>query len=346
MSASTLDIEQPDALLAYLRRTGRIGPDESPRLRNLAGGVSNRTVLVERRGADSWVIKQALPRLRVESDWFSDPARVHREAAALRWLARLLPPGSVPPLVFEDREHHLLAMQAVPLPHDNWKSLLLSGRVDNEGVDQFASLLAEIHRRAGDCAEPLRAEFADRSFFESLRLEPYYEHAARRNPAAAAFLVPLVSSTRGRADTLVHGDYSPKNILLRDGRFILLDHEVVHWGDPAFDVGFATTHLLAKANHLPHRRPAFTAAAERFWNVYRQTLGDVPWAADLDARAVRHTLACLLARVDGRSPLEYLTAAQRDVQRNVVLRMMDAVPRTMPGLARRFGMELDRTENA
>src|SRR5205823_8859415 len=95
--ADALDIEQPDALVAYLRRSGRIGPDECPRVRVLAGGVSNRTVLVERRApaghAEAWVLKQALPKLRVPVDWFSSPARIHREALGLRWLARLAPPG-------------------------------------------------------------------------------------------------------------------------------------------------------------------------------------------------------------------------------------------------------------
>src|SRR5690349_9401622 len=128
-----LDAEDPAALLAYLRASGRIGPDETPAIRTLAGGVSNRTVLVERSPAgglaagsdEAWVIKQALPKLRVKVDWFSDPARVHREALGLRWLERLAPPGTITPLMFEDREHHLIAMEAVPRPHENLKDLLL-----------------------------------------------------------------------------------------------------------------------------------------------------------------------------------------------------------------------------
>jgi tRNA A-37 threonylcarbamoyl transferase component Bud32 len=312
----------------------------------LTGGVSNRTVLVERGNGEVWVLKQALARLRVQADWFSDPARIHREATGLRWLERLAPRGAVTPLVFEDRERHLLAMRAVPQPHENWKSQLLAGRVDPDCVDEFARLLGTIHRGAQEQGDHLRAEFADRSFFESLRLEPYYGYAAQRVSQAAGFLRELIEATRSRAVTIVHGDYSPKNILVRDGGLVLLDHEVIHWGDPAFDVGFAMTHLLSKANHVRGCRDAFTAAGERFWNVYRATIGDAPWADDLEPRAVRHTLGCVLARVDGRSPLEYLSPAERDTQRTVALRMMESTPRTMPGLARRFGMELNRTESA
>jgi 5-methylthioribose kinase len=112
-----LDIENPDQMLAYLRSTGRLATEERPTIRPLTGGVSNRTVLVERPGGESWVLKQALPKLRVAVDWFSDPARIHREALGMRWLAELAPPGAVPALLWEDRACYLLAMRAVPQPH-------------------------------------------------------------------------------------------------------------------------------------------------------------------------------------------------------------------------------------
>jgi aminoglycoside phosphotransferase (APT) family kinase protein len=117
---------------------------------------------------------------------------------------------------------------------------------------------------------------------------------------------------------------------------ILLDHEVIHFGDPAFDLGFSLTHLLSKAHHLPARRAAFGRAATRYWAVYRETAGDGAWTDDLDARAVRHTLGCLLARVRGRSPLEYLDDAERDRQARAVVALMAAPPPTVPALAARF----------
>src|SRR5947207_329045 len=139
-----LDIEQPDQLLAYLRDSGRIARDEMPEIGVLAGGVSNRTVLVKRGSGESWVIKQALAKLRVKVDWFSDVSRIHREALALKYLPELAPPGTITPLIFEDHEHHLLAMGAVPEPHENWKTMLMAGRVENDHVEQFAALLAAV----------------------------------------------------------------------------------------------------------------------------------------------------------------------------------------------------------
>lgn len=337
-----LDIEQPDALLAYLRAKGRIAPDERPSIRNLAGGVSNRTVLVTRPTGEGWVLKQALAKLRVKVDWFSDPARIHREAMGLRWLEKLAPAGTITPLVFEDHEHHLLAMQAVPEPHDNFKTLLLAGQLPRatllDYAGQFGRLLGEVQRHASERRSEVEPAFADRGFFESLRVEPYYEYTAAQmaatSPGGTAFLKDLVARTRSRTLTLVHGDYSPKNVLVRGGRLILLDHEVIHWGDPAFDLGFALTHLLSKARHLPARRADLIDAARAFWSSYRAALGAAAWADDLEAMATRQTLGCLLARVAGRSPLEYLDEAARASQRAAVLGLLPASGATPMSLAR------------
>ncbi len=325
-----LDIERPVELLGYLRQTGRIGPDEAPRLRTLPGGVSNRAVLVERPSGEAWVIKQALAKLRVAVDWFSSPARIEREALGLRWLAQLAPPGTITPLVFEDRDRFILAMEAVPQPHDNWKTLLLAGRVNPDHAAQFGHLLGTVHRRAADDATII-ADFDDRSFYDSLRLEPYYRYAAAHVPAAAPFIAALLDETWATRLTLVHGDYSPKNILVRRGRLILLDHEVAHYGDPAFDLGFGLTHLLSKAHHLPAQRVDLAAAAATFWREYTTALGEPPWRAGLEERAARHTLACLLARVAGRSPLEYLDAAERARQQAVVVELLQRPPTTVAG---------------
>lgn len=311
-----LDIEQHDQLIAYLRAGGRIGADETPICQTLAGGVSNRTVLVTRPSGEAWVLKQALAKLRVKVDWFSDPSRIHREALGLTWLAKLAPPGTITPLIFEDSEHHLLAMEAVPQPHENWKTMLLRGEVNLDLVDQFAALLRSILENSWRFPE-LPTLFGDRSFFESLRLEPYYEYTASQVPEAREFLTDLVSGSRNViAGTIVHGDYSPKNVLVRGGKIVLLDHEVIHWGHAAFDVGFAVTHFLSKAHHLPQHREEFIAAARRF------TLG-LPVGVT-GRHGAEQTLGCMLARVAGRSPLEYLNESERDRQRRIIVGLMSA----------------------
>ena len=185
---SHLDIEQPDQLETYLKSTGRVSAANHITVQHLAGGVSNRTMLVTYGSGPRWVVKQGLAKLRVAVDWFADPVRVHREALAMRWLNQMLPAGSVPTLVFEDPEHHLLAMECVPEPHDNWKTLLLMQRADSDYVRQFGELLGHIHRQGYvECAR-LPAELSDKSLFEALRLEPYYSYTAEQVPAASSFL--------------------------------------------------------------------------------------------------------------------------------------------------------------
>jgi 5-methylthioribose kinase len=340
-----LDIEQPAQLLAYLRAEGHIAPDERPAIEVLAGGVSNRTVLLTRERGEAWVLKQALAKLRVRADWFSSPARIQREALGIRHLAALAPEATVG-LIFEDQARHLLAMQAVPQPHRNWKTLLLQGELHAGAIRAFAAILARIQREAYARRAELAPIFAERSFFESLRVEPYYSYTASQQPASARFYTRLIADTRARLLTLTHGDYSPKNVLVRGeavgaqlvygARLVLLDHEVIHWGDPAFDLGFALTHLLSKAHHLAAQRAQFADAARLFWSHYRAELGELPWAEDLEVYAVRHTLGCLLARVDGRSPLEYLGEDERAWQRAAVLSLMGDPPVRVDALAERF----------
>ncbi len=324
--AGALDIENHSQLEAYLRASGRLSPTESIQVRTLAGGVSNRTVLVERSHGAPWVLKQALPRLRVATEWLSDPARIRREALGLQWLPRLTPAGSIPGYVFLDEAANVLAMEAVPEPHANWKSMLLAGEVDLPLVDQFGAMLGRIHREAWTLRLELEPLFREQAFFETLRLEPYYGYTASQVASARFFLHGLIAETRATRLTLVHGDYSPKNVLVRSGRLVLLDHEVIHWGDPAFDVGFALTHLLSKAHHVAAYRAQFLAAARRCWQAYAGDARVVPWWDALGARIVRHTLACLLARVAGRSPLEYLGAEERRRQQAVVLELISDPP--------------------
>ena len=177
-----MNIEDHVQLRQYLISEAHIRRGEQPTFTTLSGGVSNRSVWVKLEGRPDWVIKQALAKLRVDVDWYSAPERIQREAAALRWLSRIIP-GNVPQFVFADEKRHLLAMTAVPHPHANWKALLLAGQTDVELARKFGCLLADIHE-AVDNHPDLATEFEDRQFFEELRLEPYYQYTATQAPGA------------------------------------------------------------------------------------------------------------------------------------------------------------------
>jgi 5-methylthioribose kinase len=258
-----LDVEDFAALRDYLAR--RVKGHEPVSFQKLDGGVSNRTVKVVWSDGRSWVLKQALEKLRVTTDWFSSPERILVKAKALRCFNRLTSQGTTPAFLFQDDENYLMVMEAVPEPHENWKLLVLSGQIFAEHFEKFGTLLGTIHRKSSQPGVEEREEFADTRYFESLRLEPYYLYAGRRTPAAAPFLNALAEEVLRHKISLVHGDFSPKNTLIHQGRLVLLDYEVVHFGDPAFDVGFALAHFLSKAHHLAEYRAHLACASMSFW---------------------------------------------------------------------------------
>ena len=330
------DIEDFDALRNYLTARGCVKSGETVSFTNLRGGVSNRTVKVAWADGRGWVLKQALAKLRVNVDWFSNPERIEVEAKALRCLNRLAPPGTTPAYIFEDTPNYLMGMEAVPEDHENWKSVLLSGRVISDHFEQFGLLLSAIHRRSSESRVEIQNAFSDTTYFESLRLEPYYLYTAENMAEAHSFLTALAGETLRHKDSLVHGDFSPKNTLIYRNKLILLDYEVVHFGDPAFDVGFALTHFLSKAHHEPRARYRLASAAELFWQVYCEGIPQLTWAGELEPRVVRHTLGCLLARVAGKSPLEYLTPAELVRQRETILALIQKPISKVPDLIDKF----------
>lgn len=328
-----VDIEDPSELLSWLRGQGHLDGESHPTISVLSGGVSNKTVFVRFADGRAWVLKQALPKLRVKDDWFSDVRRIGNEAKGLRWLEKLAPPGTTTPLVFESPPENLLAMQAVAEPHANLKSVLMNGKCPRESVLNFAEQMGRLLGtiQANSHRDDVRDAFADCSFFESLRLDPYYAISATRVPESAEFYAELIGETRSTRSTLVHGDFSPKNILIHNATLILLDHEVIHFGDGAFDVGFALTHLLSKSLHVAQRRIDYRDAALAFWRTYRTH----ERSAD-ELRCVRHTIGCLLARVAGKSPLEYLLNEERTTQQRRALAMMRSLPTSVEELIHGF----------
>src|ERR1700678_4839621 len=263
-----LDIENFETLRDYLTAKGYVESGERISFSKLAGGVSNRTVRLAWPDEHAWVLKQALAKLRVNVDWFSSPERIGVEAKALRCLNQLAPPGTTPAFIFEDTPHYLMGMEAIPEEHENWKTVLLSGRIISDHFEQFGLLLGALHRRSSEAIAEISKLFSDTTYFENLRLEPYSLYAARKTEGAAGFLNALARETLLHKDCLVQGDFSPKNALIYQSKLILLDYEVVHVGDPAFDLGFALTHFLSKAHHMPKERARLASAAELFWQVY------------------------------------------------------------------------------
>ena len=275
----------------------------TPRLvTELGGGVSNTVLLVE-AAKDRFVLKQSLAKLRVEQDWFSDRRRVFRESAAMRALAPHLPPGAVPGVLFEDPDNCLFAMSAAPEGTQTWKARLMAGEIRCEIARRVGEMLAAMIRMSWLNRE-YEAEFGDQTVFDQLRLDPYYRSTARRHPDLAPKFAALMRESAARRVSLVHGDWSPKNFLVAGDCVVAIDFEVIHFGDPAFDAGFLLNHLALKSFFLPQSRPGLAAAATQFWQAVMAGMpGDAKW---IEGATVAHLGALMLARIDGKSPAEYL----------------------------------------
>ena len=303
----------------YLLRNGLISSAQaaSAIARELGGGVSNVVVRVDFAGpSSSLVIKQSLPRLRVQQEWLADRARIHREAASLRYLEGLLPGSAVPRVVHENREQFLFAMTAAPPGARTWKVDLLSGRVDTRVATEVGRLLGAMHQQSAvsnQAIPPELQEFADQHCFVQLRVDPYHRATALAHPDLAEAIESEAQTMLDRRLCLVHGDYSPKNVIVtgteaRPTAF-LLDFEVVHLGNPVFDLAFMLNHFTLKAIHRPDLALRYNLAATAFWSAYCSNAPTFTMdVMSLQRDAIRQMGVLLLARVDGKSPVEYITS--------------------------------------
>jgi 5-methylthioribose kinase len=289
-------------------------------------------VTLPERG-ERFVLKQARGQLRVKEEWLCPVERIWREVDVLRACGELLRSAecgmrseegiqpSVPRVLWEDRANYCYAMTAAPSRNRTWKAMLLSNasKLDPYIAAASGRLLGRLHAGSWKDAS-LAGMLDDRTYFDQLRLDPYYRHTSRKHPDLAPRLNELIDSVWSNRLCLVHGDFSPKNLLVCPGKLWLIDHEVGHFGDPAFDLGFFLTHLVAKAVHARVECRHYLALAGVFWRTYRGELARVATAdelADLKQRMMLNLAGCLLARVDGKSPLEYLDEPERQVIRQL-----------------------------
>lgn len=310
MSDETPDLDTRARALVEDLRLARASDVRS--VRPLTGGVASDIAVVD-LGDRNICIKFALPKLRVAADW---RAPVHRNRAEYRWLAFAgsVVPDAVPRLYGWSARHNGFAMEYLSGAEIYlWKAAMLAGNAPRGEAAQVGALLGRIHAASTLPGFDL-AQFANRDDFRALRIEPYLHYTAGRHPDLAAGITALAEALYAASIALVHGDVSPKNIIFRAQGPILLDAECATMGDPAFDVAFCLNHLVLKAVHLPAIRSDLLASIVAFWTSYSPA---VRWEspAALEARVTALLPALMLARVDGKSPVEYLTDASRDIVR-------------------------------
>jgi len=330
--------EAPAEIVDVLRRFGLLAPGERPPAEALAGGVSSDIWRVElARGPVC--VKRALAKLKVAQDWRAPVARNAYEVAWMQAAARLAP-EAVPKVLGHDPAHGAFVMEYLdPARHRLWKEELRQGRVDLDVARAVGARLVRIH--AGTAVDPtIPARFPTDAIFHAIRLEPYLEATARAHADLAPALLELVRVTAASKRALVHGDVSPKNILVGPDGPVFLDAECAWYGDPAFDLAFCLNHLLLKCLWAPAAREHLLAAFDLLLAAYAARVDWEP-AAELLVRAGRLLPGLFLARVDGKSPVEYVTLdADKDRVRRVARQFLLSPPDEPGALRRAWAAEL------
>jgi aminoglycoside phosphotransferase (APT) family kinase protein len=311
------------ALTEFLHAAGLAEAGDPGDWQPLSGGVSSDIWRVT-TGKGTFCVKRALAQLKVAAEWKAPVGRNAIEWAYME-LADRIAPGAVPQPIAHDPVRGLFAMAwLAPEGHPLWKSELMAGRVDPDFAAGVGALIARIHSAtARDPSVPAR--FATDDSFDALRIEPYLRTTARAHPDLADAIGVVARITANTHKALVHGDVSPKNILIGPAGPVLLDAECGWFGDPAFDLAFCLNHLAIKARVVDGARKALLQAFDRLAESY---LAGVDWEAReaVETRAARLLAILALARVDGKSPVEYLDEEQRGALRQAARAAVAASP--------------------
>lgn len=326
------------AIYAALAGLGLMDEAEKPLVTPLTGGVSSDICRVDLRSGPVCV-KRALAKLKVEQDWFVSVERNAYEVAYMRCVGAIAP-KAVPKLIAQDSEAGLFVMEY--LPPDSfplWKSQLRDGAIEPAVAGELGLLMAQIH--AATANKPrIAEEFAGATpLFYDIRLEPYLLATAEANADCSDRLQRLAIDTARIGRALVHGDFSPKNILIGPDGPVLLDSEACCYGDPAFDLAFCLNHLLLKCVWRPQWKDRYLACFDALAGAY---LGAVAWepAGEVELRAARLLSAFILARIDGKSPAEYITeAADKARIRKVAKRLILANASSLAIVRETWAME-------
>ena len=288
-----------DTVLAYLIEKQIISASDQAEVEVLTGGVSNVVLAITTKN-QKMVLKQALAELMVAQKWEADQRRAIVEANAIA-LFHKLSPDQVPNLVFLDPERFILILDRVPVGSTVWKSDLLDGVINPDVAEVLGTTLAQWHN-FGEKDKEARMQFMEDSLFEQLRIDPFYRFVAAKNEALKPIISKLINELEGDKTTIVHGDFSPKNIMVgMDDQVYILDFEVTHVGNPVFDLAFLLAHLMCKRFRTdePLEEKLLGATAERFINAYEAI-------RPIDSSLSLHTALIALARVEGKSPVNYL----------------------------------------
>jgi aminoglycoside phosphotransferase (APT) family kinase protein len=288
-------LDSKEEVVKYLKQEGLIKFDDVALVEHLSGGVSCRVWKVT-ANTNRWVIKQALGKLDVKADWFSDVERIHREHEVMKQLELVIPDSNIPKILHVDYVNHIYLMTCAEEGVETWKELLMNGIFNTDTAKSAANILSEIHSQSHKIDEQVKAGFSDQKYFIQLRIDPFHRYLINKYPELSKDINNLITELTEYKTCLVHGDFSPKNMLVeKSGNVVLIDYEVAHWGNPVFDLAYCLGHLMLKTWHLKKSAEIIELISVFMANYKGQISNLLP-----------HLGLMLLARMDGKSPVNYI----------------------------------------
>lgn len=279
----------------YLIKAGITEKADEPLIEHLTGGISS-TVWRIVHNNNRWVIKQALGKLNVEEAWFSDVERIHREHEVMSALNYFVPKGAIPAVLHVDYTDHIYMMTCADEGAQTWKDILMKQNFSFSVAENAAYFLREMHRQSRNISAVDKTRFQDQKYFIQLRIDPFHRYLIKKYPGLASSIQKLIDEVTLQKTCLVHGDFSPKNILVeKQDKIILIDFEVAHWGNPVFDLAYCIGHLMLKGWYLKKQKEILELI-EVFLAVNGEAVNNL----------IPHLGLMLLARMDGKSPVSYI----------------------------------------
>lgn len=298
-----IDITNQEVLENYMLGRELTGPGDGHSIHYCKGGVSGTVVFIERPGKTPLIIKQALAQLKVAETWTCDPNRMGIEYDSNKIYHELMPENA-PEVYFYDQENYIYGREAVPDNCEMWKADLMSGLLDFEVARKSIETLVVVHNK---CARNTKVaeRFADKTIFYGLRISPYIEFIVQKHPQLKDAADRVIRELMESSITLIHGDYSPKNIMVVGRGISVLDYEVAHYGHPAFDLAFFSNHFILKSIKFPAFAGAFLNMLRYMTDFYLEHMDSMD-KKEFEDCTIRTLALLMIARVDGKSPVEYL----------------------------------------
>ena len=282
-----------------------INQEKIIKYKRLEGGVSSEVYYVKTNKSD-YCIKRSLKKLLVKKNWIANTNRIKYEYLWLKHCKKIISRNIPKTFEFDNKKKYIVMEYLNDSKYKTLKQLYFNKVVNIKTIKLISKHLYKIHSSSKNLKTKKIFDGNNNNFYD-LRLDPYFNEVGRIYPKYKKYIKNINKNYFENSSTLVHGDFSPKNILIGKNKIIYLDAECCNFGDPVFDLVFFTNHLLIKSIFIKDKSQEFIKSYIIFYKEYLNNLNLKNYKSYIN-RIIEMTPIMLLARIDGKSPVEYLNS--------------------------------------